>query len=235
MTYGLRSIAFVAELIHPPTKHDARKLQQLHSSLFGSSECSYRDFRLTSAGAQLSNSLGGAPGQPVSCSTLLGDRIQIREEQTGISRDDFQLRVQTMARSALSELPIQAFLAQQYAVRSVIGMPGAGENDDARRFILRSMLGFDEGIIGAFGREPSLGGVRLAFPPDGAGGGIYNVRVESFTMDNRSLFLENVGTFASPVNLQGLEVLDQRFEATYQFLQDQLVGFVSQFSSDDVP
>ena len=66
MSYGLRSIAFVAELIHPPVQHDPRALQRLHSELFASPECSYRDFRLIPGGAQFSNAMGGLPGTPVS-------------------------------------------------------------------------------------------------------------------------------------------------------------------------
>ena len=67
MSYALRSIAFVAELIHAPVQHDPHGLQKLHGALFGSAECSYRDFRLVPGGAQFSNAMGGLPGSPVSC------------------------------------------------------------------------------------------------------------------------------------------------------------------------
>ena len=230
MSYGLRSIAFVAELIHPPVKHDPKGLQALHGRLFDDAVCSYRDFRLVPGGAVLSNTAGGLPGSPVSCTNLLADRIQIREEQTGVAREDFQARVQTLAAHALSVLPIKVFVAQQFAVRSVIS-PGLGA--DAKEFMLRTVFGFDEALLQGFGPEPNLAGLRLAFPPDPQIGGIYNVRIESFTLDNRSLFLENVGTFGAPVGSDGLELIVSRFEHTYDFLQDQLVGFVSQFDGEE--
>jgi len=91
MPYGLRSIAFVAELIHAPVQHDPRTLQKLHGDLFASAEASYKDFRLVPGGAQLANAAGGLPGSPVSCVNLLPDRVQIREEQTGISREEFAM------------------------------------------------------------------------------------------------------------------------------------------------
>jgi hypothetical protein len=226
MSYGLRSIAFLAELIHPPVQHDPRSLQRLHSELFGSSECSYRDFRLIAGGAQFSNAVGGMPGSQVSCTNLLGDRIQIREEATGCSREDFVVRVEHMAKLSLSVLPMKLFLAQQYAVRSVINPHTTA---DGREFMLRTLFGFDDSITEVFAAKPTLAGLRLAFPPSGSDNAIYNVRVESFSNDNRSLFLETVGTFGQPVQADGVASLVQRFEATYDFQQDRLLEFVGQF------
>jgi len=230
MGYGLRSIAFLAELIHPPVQHDPRNLQRLHSELFGSSECSYRDFRLIAGGAQFSNAAGGVPGSQVSCANLLGDRIQIREEQTGCSREDFVTRVEHMAKTSLQLLPMKLFLAQQYAVRSVIN---PHSTTDAREFMLRTLFGFDEAVTEPFPGAPTLAGLRLAFPPSGDENAIYNVRVESFSNDNRSLFLETVGTFGQPVQPDGVASLVQRFEATYDFMQDRLLDFVSQFDVEE--
>jgi hypothetical protein len=230
VSYGLRSIAFVAELIHPPVQHDPRNLQRLHSELFGSTECSYRDFRLIPGGAQISNAVGGLPGTPVSCANLLADRVQIREEQTGIAREDFVVRVTHLARVVLTTLPVKLFLAQQYAVRSVINPQSTS---DSREFMLRTLFGLDDALLTTFEAPPSLAGLRLAFPPGQAGQGIFNVRVESYSADNRSLFLETVGTYGQPVQAEGLEHLTQRFDATYDFMQDHLLAFVSQFDADD--
>ncbi len=230
MSYGLRSIAFVAELIHPPVQHQPPALQKLHGDLFGDAQCSYKDFRLVPGGAQLSNALGGAPGAPVSCTNLLADRVQIREEQTGISREDFRGRVESLAAQVLKTLPVQLFVAQQFAVRSVVNAHGSS---DTRQFMLRTLFGFDETVLEPLGAEPTLAGLRLAFPPDQAHGGIFNVRVESFTLDNRSLFLENVGTFGKPIVSAGLPEIGERFEHTYDFLQDRLAGFVSQFDAEE--
>jgi hypothetical protein len=230
MSYGLRSIAFVAELIHPPVQHDPRSLQRLHSELFGSTECSYRDFRLIPGGAQMSNAMGGLPGSPVSCANLLADRVQVREEQTGIAREDFVVRVTHLARAVLASLPVKLFLAQQYAVRSVINPQSTA---DAREFMLRTLFGLDDALLTTFESPPSLAGLRLAFPPGQEGQGIYNVRVESYSADNRSLFLETVGTYGQPVQAEGIENLTQRFDETYDFLQDHLVAFVAQFDTDE--
>lgn len=230
MTYGHRSIAFVTELIHPPVRHEPKGLQKLHAALFDRSECGYRDFRLVPGGAQLSNAASGMPGQPVSVATLLADRIQIREEQTGVSKDDYCARMMALAESALSTLPMQLFMVQQFAVRSVVNPM---TSDDARAFMMNTVQGFDENLMSCFPSMPSLVGLRFTFPPEEQSQAVFNVRLESFSQDNRSLFLENVGTFGRPIVAAELSKLSERFGATYDYLQERVVEFVDQFDADE--
>lgn len=231
MTHGLRSIAFLAELVHPPVQHDPRALQRLHATLFGSAVSGYRDFRLVAGGAQLSNAVGGLPGAPVSVANVLADRIQIREEATGLSRDDFVARVAAVAESAMGALPLHLFMAQQFCVRSVANPE---TSDDARAFVLSTVLGYDEALMAPFATLPSLSGLRFTFPPAPDSQAIYNVRIESYSQDNRSLFIENTGTFGRPVTGSQLGELTSRFDATYDFLQDKVVEFVSQFDCEEL-
>lgn len=231
MTHGQRSIAFIAELIHPPAQHTPQALQQLHGQVFGNPVCSYRDFRLVAGGAQFTNHAPGLPGAPVSMATVMNDRIQIREEQTGASRDDFADRMRAFSQLALSNLGVQMLLVQQFAVRTVVNPDGA---QDAREFVLGTVLGYDETLLSAFPAAPSLGGLRFTFPPVGELQGVYNVRIESFSQDARALFLENVGTFGRPITATALDELDDRFGATYDFLQDNVLGFVQQFDGEDL-
>jgi len=231
MTHGLRSIAFIAELIHPPAQHTPQALQQLHGQVFGNPSCGYRDFKLVPGGAQFTNHAPGLPGAPVSMASVLADRIQIREEQTGASRDDFAERMGAFTQLALGSLGLQLLLVQQFAIRSVVNPDQAA---DAREFVLGTVLGYDETLLSSFPAAPSLGGLRFTFPPIGELQGVYNVRLESFSQDARSLFLENVGTFGRPVTATALDALDDRFGATYDFLQDNVVGFVDQFDGEDL-
>lgn len=230
MTYGLRSIAYVTELIHPPVIHDPKGLQTLHAALFDKADCSYRDFKVVPGGAQLSNAVGTLPGQPVSVVNVLADRIQIREEQTGCSRDDYATRMMVLAQTALETLPMQLFMVQQFAVRSVVNPV---VTDDARAFMTQTVCGFDENLMGAFPSHPSLTGLRFTFPPDPATHAVFNVRVESFSQDNRSLFLENVGTFGRPIVGAEVERLNERFASTYDFLTHRFVEFVDQFDGEE--
>lgn len=230
MTHGLRSIAFVAELVHPPMRHEPKALQAIHAEAFGSAACHYKDFRMIPGGAQLSNNVGGLPGTPVSLANVLADRIQIREEQTGLSKDDFAERVRVFSQHALESLSLRLFLVQQFAVRSVVNPHVTA---GSLPFVLSSIMGQDEHLLGAFPCEPNLAGLRFSFPPTGEAQGVYNVRIESYAQDARSLFIENVGTFGRPLLSDGLNELDVRFGATYDFLQETVVGYVSQFDGDD--
>jgi len=230
MSHALRSIAFVAELIHPPVQHEPRGLQKLHGELFGMSDASYRDFRIVPGGAQFSNTSGaGLPGTPVSVANVLADRIQVREEQTGVSKEEFEARLSAVAGNALACLPVQLFIVQQFAVRSVINPQ---TSNDARGFMLQTVFGYDEALLASFPTPPSLSGLRFTFPPAGESQAVYNVRLESYSQDNRSLFLENVGTFGRPVATGQLDELVVRFGNTYDFLQEHLLAFVAQFDSE---
>lgn len=229
MTHGLRSIAFVAELVHPPARHDPKALQGIHAEVFGSGACPYKDFRLVAGGAQLSNAVGGLPGTPVSLANVLADRIQIREEQTGLSKDEFAERVRLFSQHALQHLSVRMFLLQQFSVRSVVNPV---TNAGSVPFMLTAVMGQDENLLSAFPCEPNLAGLRLSFPPTGQSQGVYNVRIESFSQDARSLFIENVGTFGRPLTADGLVELDVRFGETYDFLQETVVGYVSQFDGE---
>ncbi|GJM20780.1 MAG: hypothetical protein DHS20C15_06950 [Planctomycetota bacterium] len=228
MTFGLRSLAFVAELIHPPVQHEAANLQRLHGQLFGDAGSSYRDFRVVQGGCQLSNATGGLPGSPVSLVNVLADRVQVREEQTGVSREDFEARLVGFATKALEQLSMNMFMVQQFAVRAVLN-PHA--NEDSRAFLLNHVMGLDDDQLGGFENTPNLAGLRLSFPPSADHQGVFNARLESFSQDNRSVFLENVGTFGRPVTLNGdlADQLTTRFGATYDFLQNRLVDFVDRF------
>lgn len=231
MTIGLRSLAFVAELIHPPVQHAAPSLQRLHGQLFENSGASYRDFRVVPGGCQMSNAVGGLPGAPVSLVNVLADRIQIREEQTGASREDFAARLVALAELALVELAPKLFMVQQFAIRSVVN-PQA--SDDARAFVLEHVMGLGADQLDAFGAVPNLAGLRLSFPPMGAENAVFNVRLESFSQDNRSVFLENVGTFGKPLTGSAVgEQLTGRFGATYDFLQERLVAFVDRIDGEE--
>ncbi len=229
MAFGLRSVAFVSELIHQPARHDPRELQKLHGDLFADPACSYRDFRLVAGGAQLSNTAVTMPGQPISCATLLADRIQIREEQTGTTKEDMAARTRALAERALSNVPGQAYLAQQFTVRSVLALR---TSSDARAFILHQLMGLDDESLSVFPSEPNLAGLRLAFPPHPGSGAIYAVRVESYAQDVRSVFVETVGTFASALGADQLDEIVERFDLTYLFIQDHLAAFVGGFDNE---
>ena len=196
MNYPMRSIAFVTELIHPPKRHDAAALQRLHSVAFADGECRYQNFQMLPVGAQMSNPPGRA--QSVSTCTLLADRVQVREEMTGIGREEYEARLERMARYAMLNLDIQAFVVQQYVVRALIN---SRYYVDSREFVARALLNMETESFASLDRTANILGIRFVLGTGDAKQGVYNVRVESFAQDHRSIFIENVATFRTWENL----------------------------------
>ena len=225
MDYPLRSIAFLAELIFPARQHKPEDLQRIHAAAFNDPSCQYQNFALVPGGATLSNPQA-APNR-VSAASFLADRLQVREEMSGISREDFQQRVESLAGHALNELGVQQFVIGNYVVRSLVNPKNFA---DSREFMARSLLNMEAEDFSCLERSPQIVGVRMVFPeapPEQPG--MYNIRVESYAAEPRSLFIENVGVYRTAISADNLVEVVRSFESTYQYVNDNLVEFVAQF------
>jgi len=228
MNYPLRSIAYIAELIHPPANHNAADLQKLHSVAFADQICQYQNFQMLPQGAQMSN----PPGQSrsVSCCTFLGDRIQIREEMTGISREDYENRLQRIAFLAMTHLKLQVFIVQQFVVRTLVNSKFFV---DSREFISQGIFNMESDNFAPLDRKQDILGLRFALSKGDQKEGLFNLRIESFSQDPRSIFIENIGTYRTMVRKDNLEGLTDNFGKTYAYVETNVVPFLAQF--DDAP
>lgn len=226
MNYPLRSIAFVAELIHPPMQHSADALQRMHSVVFNDEECRYQNFQIVPHGAQMVNPQ--KKPNVISCCTVLRDRIQVREELTGIGRDDFRSRLLRISQVAVTNLAIPVFVVRQFIVRSLVNPRHV---HDSRDFLGSNVLNKDEEYFKSFETDPDLLGLRFSFGAPDQGDGIFNVRVESYAQDARSLFLENVGTFRRPQPVNDLDAVSEDFDTVYTYLEKRIVPFIARFDS----
>lgn len=214
-------------MIHPPGSHKSADLQKLHSEAFNDQDCQYQNFQLLPVGAQLSNPPGRV--HSISCCTFLNDRIQIREEMTGISREDFEARIQRLAQLAMNHLNIPVYIVQQYVVRTLINPK---QYTDSKEFVLKALLNMDSDTFLPLDRNADILGLRLALNKPDQNVGIFNVRIESYSQDPRSLFIENVGTYRTMIKTQNLHDITGNFTSTYSYIESHVVPFLSQF--DDV-
>jgi hypothetical protein len=228
MNYPMRSIAYLSEMIHPPISHQASSLQKLHSMAFTDPECQYQNFQMLPTGAQMSNPPGRT--RSISCCNFLNDRIQVREEMTGISRGDYEVRLQKIADLSMNHLKIPMFMVQQFVVRSLINPKNF---TDSREFMARALLNMESENFHPLERSTDILGLRLALSKGDQKEGIFNLRIESFSQDARSLFLENVGTYHAVVNAQNLQNLTTNFTNTYSYIEDSVIPFLAQF--DETP
>lgn len=223
MTYDPRTIAFFADLRHPPMALDPKVVQRIHNQMFETGFPTYSSFNSTPQGAFLSNP-ATQPGM-VSSAAFLGEAIQFREELTGMTVEEFAKRVGEVVSMSVEPRGVQVFPAMAVTLRTLIN---PRRFDDSRTFLREGVLGFDEELE-HFARPAELFGLRMVFPPTTEEQNAFTLRIESFANDPRSTFLETQGSF-SPINIaQGLEVVSNNIEATYDFLIDRALPFLGRF------
>ncbi len=228
--YPLRSIQFLAELAFPPISLQAADLQRVHAKAFEREASRYVNFQLVQGGAMLAN-----PGQQqgaLSAAWILPDRIRMQEQLTGLGRDDFERRIDAFAATALAELKIPHFTAEQYAVQSLV-TPRFAEN--AVDLMARSVLHLQPQDVELFERPPLLLGVRMSFPTAPVDEGQFHCRIESMQRDPKTIFLENVGVFRQQVAGSATGRLVAQFVQTYDWIQEQLVGYLGHVEGRAAP
>jgi hypothetical protein len=223
MKYPLRTIALQTELFHPPMEPSPVHVQRVHNELFQTPDPAYKSFSFSPGGAVLSNPVS-RPGE-VSTAAFLPDRFQFREELTSLTVDEFAERVRAIG-SRVAELSgVQVFTAQQVTLRTLVN---PRHYKDSRDFLREGMFGFTDQLE-SFSRKVELYGLRLVFPPTPEEPNAHSLRVESFSNDARSLFLENQSSFAPILVARGLDLLAQNVATSYAFLVERSLTFVGRF------
>ncbi len=223
MLYAPRTIAFITEVFHPVLQPDPAPIQRVHNLLFQDPDPAYSSFAVTHEGAVLSNPVT-RPGA-ISSATFRPDRIQFREELTGMTVDQFAQRVHRIVELVTGHVDIQVFTAQQVTIRTLVN---PRHFDDSREFLARGMFGFADEVE-SFERDPQLFGIRMVFPPDERNPNAHSLRIESFSQDVRSIFIENQASFAPILVARGLDPLVQNVDAAYQFLVERALEFMARF------
>jgi hypothetical protein len=224
--YPLRSIQFFAELIHPPMNYQLADLQRAHGKLFERESSRYVNFQMVQGGAMLSNPVAQQGAH--SAAWILGDRMRVQEQMTGISGDDFERRLDAFVRNAFDELKVPHFAATQFAVQSLIT---PRSSSGALDLVSRSMLSLEADDLALFERPPQLLGVRMTFPTAPIDEGQFLSRIEAMQRDPKTIFLENVGVFRSRIEPGTAGRVVAQFVQTYAWIQEQLVGYVGRVES----
>lgn len=222
MSYDLRTIAFAAEFLYPPQQLRADLVQGIHNTLYRQPGIGYQNFQVAPDGIHLSN-LPQAPGQ-VSLATFAWDRLILREELRGTAVEDFATRIVNVTTTAFQALGIGATLVQQFVVRSLVA---PRQFRDGREFLSRRLMAPGNDAWQSFGRPLQQLGVRLVFPPHGGGRETYQVRVETWPQDPRSLWLENTGSFPGPIVATEAPQLANHLFSTYRYLSGPVCEFLS--------
>jgi hypothetical protein len=225
MSYNPRTVALLAELLHPPMPPDPALVQRVHNRMYETGQPAYSSFSVTPAGAVLSNPVG-QPGAS-SYAAFLPDRFQFREELTSLTPDDFARQVRQVSEMVLEARGIRVFTGQQVTVRTLVN---PRHFKDSRVFLKQGMFGFGNELE-SFGREPQLFGIRLAFQAAQGEPSAFALRIESCSNDPRSLFIENQAVFGPVLVEQGLAPVESNVLEAYQFVLRNTLRFVSCFDT----
>ena len=96
MSYEPRTIALVAELLHPPVQLRPETVQGIHNSLYQEREVGYQNYQVApDGGIHLSNPTT-TPGS-VSVASYGPDRLILREEFRPCTVEEFATRVVNVA------------------------------------------------------------------------------------------------------------------------------------------
>lgn len=144
--------------------------------------------------------------------------------------DQFGKKAVAVLDAAMRTLGIPILLGQQATVRAT-SAPNSFKS--AAEFLARGVFKVCPEDLEPLGRPTSFFGFRLAFPATNQHPQGYNVRVECYVRDGRSLYIENAGTFKAPVQAGNLEQVEQNLQMTSDFLVDSVVKFLSAYDKKE--
>lgn len=217
-----RTISLLSELIHIPSKHTLDELREVYNAL--SSAADYENFIRTPDGARIERA--AAEGAETSTVNLRHDRLIMVEDNTTLTLHQYCQKLETVARTVMEVLGVPFFLVHQSTVRA-IASPNAFKTGS--EFIGRSLFRIEAEDLRPLGRPTNIFGFRLFFPATTEHPYQFNVRIESYIKDNRSIYIENVGMFKTPIQKQNIDVLASNVQATAEFVSTNLCQFLSQF------
>ncbi|MCA9001684.1 MAG: hypothetical protein KDB61_07165 [Planctomycetes bacterium] len=231
MTYEPRTIALHCDLHHAPMPPDPGPVQRLHNEMFQTGAPPYSSFAVTPVGPLLSNP-APVPNR-VSQVVFMADQLQFRDEFAGLGYENFADRVQAIAGNYAEARGFANYLGQKVTLRSLITPK---HYRDARQFLDRSMFRF-RGHVGEeastiaryFDSPADLYGLRLAFPGPGLTPSNIGLRIESYSADPRSLFVEVQGAFGTKDADQGPVDAASHIHELYTFLETRTLPFIQHF------
>ncbi len=215
-----RTISLISEFIHVPAVHAPEKLREIYSEVCRT--CGYENFLRVQGGARIERR--NPEGEGFSQLALLGDRVQLTEDHTGTSTEQFGKKVVAVLSTVLPTLGIPFLLIQQNKVRAT-STPNSAKT--AADFLARRVFRILPEQLEPLGRPTSVFGFRLVFPGQPRSPENFNVRIESYVRDPRALYIENTGTFKTPIQLSTLSQAEDNLRLTSTFISESILNFLS--------
>ncbi|HAK96139.1 MAG TPA: hypothetical protein DCM87_14380 [Planctomycetes bacterium] len=219
-----RTNALLIELIHLPVQHSPTRLRSLYQELC--TQCEFDNFIRRPNGAVIERPASEEAG--LARLTFSTDRMHFMEEGGLVTMDSFCQRLEAILGRSMDVLGIPVFLMELCTVR-MVATPG--HFDSASDFIGSRLLSFGAADLSQLGRPTKVFGLVLSVPPAHDLRDSYTLRVEVFARDPKSLYLENAGTFRTPINRADIAAAGSAMRATGEFVTERLCPFLSRFDA----
>ncbi|HNS00735.1 MAG TPA: hypothetical protein PKX48_15675 [Planctomycetota bacterium] len=219
-----RTNALLIELLHLPMQHSPSRLRSLYQDLC--TQCDFENFIRRPNGAVIERPASEEAG--LARLTFSSDRIHFIEEGGLVTLNSFCQRLEAILARSMDVLGIPFFLMELCTVRMVTT---PGHFDSASDFIGARLLSFGAAELAQLGRPTKVFGLVLSVPPGQDLRDSYSLRIEVFARDPKSLYLENVGTFRTPINRADIAAASSAMRATDTFVTERLCPFLSRFDA----
>ena len=152
------------------------------------------------------------------------NRLLIREEMRGTTVEDFATRAVNVATLAFKTLGITTSMMQQFAVRSLITPRNF---KDGREFMAQRLISPVSQAGSAFGRPMQSLGVRFVFPPHEDEKQTFQVRIETWPQDQRSIWIENTSSYPGALSAADMPRVADQLAATYSHVTGPVCSFLA--------
>lgn len=102
---------------------------------------------------------------------------------------------------------------------------------DGREFLSQRLMPSVSDGGNAFGRPMASLGVRYVFPPHESQQETFQVRIETWPQDQRSIWIENTSSYPTPLAVADMPRVADQLAATYQHVTGPVCSFLAKLDT----
>ena len=158
------------------------------------------------------------------------DRLTITYEFCSQSMNYYQAMSDDFFKIFTDITGTSLFIMHNVIIRKLLNIKGI---EDGRGFLISRVFSMKEENFKGFGRPLHAMGARMFFPPVKEDMTAYDVKIESWMEDYRTLFLECAGVYSNPVDIKANSAaIGNDITRTDEFINKNVMGFLSQFKDN---
>lgn len=226
MDVSTRLYSLAVEAVFMPAQLDEKKCREIFGRI--SESHSIATYQSLSDGSVLMSSKDEKTN--LARYRISRDRLGISYEFCAQSLNYYQAMADDFLKVFISVTGNALFLMHSVIIRKLVNIKGV---EDGRAFLIGKVASMKDENFRPFGRPLHAFGTRLFFPPLQEDPAAFEVKIESWMEDYRTLFLECAGVYSVPVDLKiNSAGISADVVRTDGFMDKNAIGFLSQFSGN---